>query len=74
MRRDERLLGSGVDLRCESRLHRGSQRVFLDEVPIILQQYTRDYRPARHWIEFGVEERRESIVGAVYSHVRIGGR
>ena len=49
-------------------------QVFLDDVPIILQQYTRDYRPARHWIEFGVEERRESIVGAVYSHVRIGGR
>jgi len=49
-------------------------QVFLDDVPIVLQQYTRDYRPARHWIEFGVEERRESIVGVVYSGVRIGRR
>jgi hypothetical protein len=49
-------------------------QVFLDDVPIILQQYTRDYAPKRHWIELGVEERRESIVGVVYSNVRIGRR
>ena len=49
-------------------------QVFLDGAPILLQQYTRDYAPKQHWIEFGVEERRESIVGAVYSNVRIGSR
>ena len=47
-------------------------QVFLDGAPIMLQQYTRDYAPERHWIELGVEERHESIVGAVYSNVRIG--
>ena len=49
-------------------------QIFLDDVPIILQQYTRDYTPKRHWIELGVEERHESVVGAVYSNVRIGRR
>jgi hypothetical protein len=46
-------------------------QVFLDGAPIMLQQYTRDYAPKRHWIELGVEERRESIVDAVYSNVSI---
>lgn len=49
-------------------------QVFLDDVPILLQQYTRDYAPKQHRIELGVEERRESIVGAIYSNVRIGRR
>ena len=49
-------------------------QVFLDDVPILLQQYTRDYTPKVHWIELGVEERRESIVGTVYANVRIGRR
>jgi hypothetical protein len=49
-------------------------QVFLDDVPILLQQYARDYAPKEHRIELGVEERRESIVGAVYSNVRIGRR
>jgi hypothetical protein len=49
-------------------------QVFLDGAPIMLQQYTRNYAPKRHWIELGVEERRESIVGVVYSNVRIGRR
>jgi hypothetical protein len=49
-------------------------QVFLDDVPILLQQYTREYAPKEHRIELGVEERRESIVGVVYSNVRIGRR
>jgi hypothetical protein len=49
-------------------------QVFLDDVPILFQQYTRDYAPKQHRIELGVEERRESIVGAIYSNVRIGRR
>jgi len=49
-------------------------QVFLDGAPIMLQQYTRDYAPKRHLIELGVEERRESMVGAVYSNIRIGRR
>jgi hypothetical protein len=61
---------SGVLGRWETR----SSQVFLDDVPILLQQYTREYAPKEHRIELGVEERRESIVGAVYSNVRIGRR
>lgn len=49
-------------------------QVFLDDVPIILQQYTREYSPKTHWIELGIEQRRQSVVGAVYSNVRIGSR
>ncbi len=49
-------------------------QVFLDDVPIILQQYIREYSPKTHWIELGIEQRRQSVVGAVYSNVRIGRR
>ena len=51
-----------------------SVQIFLDDVPIILQQYIREYSPKTHWIELGIEQRRQSVVGAVYSNVRIGRR
>ena len=38
------------------------------------QNYTNIYRPATHWIELGIESRKESIVGIVYSNVKIGVR
>ncbi len=49
-------------------------RVFLDGRLIIRTGYGPAYRPDQHWIEMGVEERAESIVGAVFRNVRIGRR
>ncbi|MFQ5789008.1 MAG: hypothetical protein ACE5JI_00880 [Acidobacteriota bacterium] len=47
-------------------------RVFLDGSAIIRVDYSRAYQPETHWVELGIAERRESVVGAVYANVRIG--
>ncbi|MGH9323897.1 MAG: hypothetical protein ACRD3V_28935 [Vicinamibacteria bacterium] len=54
----------------------GSQivRVFIDGQEQYSQTYVNIYRPATHWIELGVQERKESIVGVIYSNVEIGTR
>jgi hypothetical protein len=49
-------------------------RVFLNGDAVILAGYGRTYRPNTHWIELGIAERAESVVGAVYANVRIGRR
>ena len=49
-------------------------RVFLDERPIMRTNYGPHYRPNQHWIEMGIEERAETIVGIVFRNVRIGPR
>jgi len=49
-------------------------RVFLDGAEVISQRYGPAYRPQVHNIELGVQERAESVIGAVYSNVRIGRR
>ena len=49
-------------------------RVFLDGDPVILERYSRTYRPNLHYIELGIAERAESVVGTVYSNVQIGRR
>ncbi len=54
----------------------GSQivKVYMDGVEQYSQTYTNIYRPATHWIELGVKERKESIIGVTYSNVKIGVR
>lgn len=54
----------------------GSQivKVYLDGVEQFAQTYTNIYRPATHWIELGIQERKESIVGITYSNLKIGVR
>ncbi len=54
----------------------GSQivKVYLDGVEQFAQTYDNIYRPATHWIELGVQERKESIVGITYSNLKIGVR
>ncbi|HSF20064.1 MAG TPA: hypothetical protein VLK65_31395 [Vicinamibacteria bacterium] len=49
-------------------------RVFLDGQLVMRTAYGPRYEPQEHWIEMGVEERSESIVGIVYRNVRIGPR
>jgi hypothetical protein len=49
-------------------------RVLLDGRVVIRTGYGPAYRPRDHWIEMGVEERAESIVGTIYKNVRIGRR
>jgi hypothetical protein len=49
-------------------------RVLLDGRVVIRTGYGPTYQPQDHWIEMGVEERAESIVGIVYRNVRIGRR
>ena len=49
-------------------------RVLLDGRVVIRTGYGPAYRPEEHWIEMGVEERAESIVGVTYRNVRIGRR
>jgi hypothetical protein len=49
-------------------------RVLLDGRVAIRTGYGPAYQPEDHWIEMGVEERAESIVGVVYRNVRIGRR
>ena len=54
----------------------GSQivTVYLDGVEQYSQTYVNIYRPSTHWIELGVRDRKESIVGVIYSNVKIGPR
>jgi hypothetical protein len=47
-------------------------RVYLDGALMIEINYNRAYRPAVHWIELGIGERGESVVGARYSNFRVG--
>jgi hypothetical protein len=47
-------------------------KVFLDGRQMITVNYNRTYAPAEHFIELGVAERGESVVGVRYSNVRIG--
>jgi hypothetical protein len=49
-------------------------RVLLDGRVVIRSGYGPAYRPEQHWIEMGVEERAESIVGVTFRNVRIGRR
>jgi hypothetical protein len=49
-------------------------RVFLDGRLIIQTRYGPAYQPDQHWIELGIEERAETIVGLVFRNVRIGRR
>ena len=49
-------------------------RVYLDGMVIIRADYRRTYKPSVHWVELGIQSRAESVVGAVYSNVRIGPR
>jgi hypothetical protein len=49
-------------------------RVYLDGNVIIRATYRRAYKPSVHWVELGIQSRAESVVGAVYSNVRIGPR
>jgi hypothetical protein len=49
-------------------------RVLLDGRVVIRTRYGPAYQPAEHWIEMGVEERAESIVGVVFRNVGIGRR
>jgi hypothetical protein len=53
---------------------RNAARVYLNGQQIIDVRYTNAYRPEIHWIELGVAERHESIVGVVYSNFRVGAR
>jgi hypothetical protein len=54
----------------------GSQivKVYLDGVEQFSQTYVNIYRPSTHWIELGIQERKESIIGITYSNVKIGVR
>jgi hypothetical protein len=47
-------------------------RVILDGQELITIHYERTYAPDVHFIELGIAERGESVVGANYSNVRIG--
>jgi hypothetical protein len=49
-------------------------RVLLNDQVIIESAYTRSYSPNMHYVELGIAERAESIVGAVYANLRIGRR
>jgi hypothetical protein len=47
-------------------------RVYLDGQLIIERTYRKRYSPDVHWVELGIAERVESIVGTIYANVRIG--
>ena len=49
-------------------------RLFLNGQSIIRLDYERAYDPSTLYVELGIEERQESVVGAVYRNVRIGPR
>ena len=51
---------------------RESARVFLDGNLEVVVNYRSVYRPNVHFVELGIGERGESIVGAVYRNLRIG--
>jgi hypothetical protein len=47
-------------------------RVLLEGQVMITVKYSRSYSPDVHWIELGIAERQESIVGVTYSNFRVG--
>jgi hypothetical protein len=47
-------------------------RVLLDGQEMMSVTYTRPYAPDVHYIELGIEERAESVVGVTYSNFRVG--
>jgi hypothetical protein len=47
-------------------------RVFLENQLMVTVNYNRSYAPDVHWIELGIAERAESIVGVTYSNFRVG--
>lgn len=47
-------------------------RVLLDGQVMIRVSYRRPYRPNVHYIELGIAERGESVVGITYSNFRVG--
>jgi len=49
-------------------------RVLLDGTAIITRRYDQSYRPKVHYVEFGIAERGESVIDAIYSNVRIGAK
>ena len=49
-------------------------KVFLDGAEVMQIRYNRPYQPNTHWIEFGIQERGESVIDAVYSNIVIGRR
>jgi hypothetical protein len=49
-------------------------KVFLDGREMMQIRYNRPYNPNTHWIEFGIQERNESVIDAVYSSIVIGRR
>ena len=48
--------------------------VYLNGNLLISETYGPSYSPQRHWVELGIAERAESIVGVRYSNVEIGSR
>ncbi len=46
-------------------------RVLLDGVEVIRLPYNYQYQPNVHWIELGIEERRESIINLVYRNFAV---
>ena len=49
-------------------------QVLLDGTAIITRRYNQSYSPNVHYVEFGIEERGESVIDAIYSNVRIGAK
>jgi hypothetical protein len=47
-------------------------RVLVDGQEMIAVSYSRTYAPDVHYIELGIEERAESVVGVTYSNFRVG--
>jgi len=50
----------------------GQATVYLDGARVIHVNYNRTYRPNAHYIELGIGERGESIVGVTYSNFQVG--
>jgi hypothetical protein len=46
-------------------------RVLLDGVELIRLPYGPTYDPNVHWIEFGIQERKESVIGLVYRNIAV---
>ena len=51
---------------------REAARVFLNGNLEVVVNYNNIYRPNVHFVELGIGERGESIVGATYRNLRIG--
>jgi len=49
-------------------------RVLLNGQVIIRQPYYRTYKPEVWWVELGIAERQETVVGAIFSNLQIGKR